>query len=160
MYQDNNKNTFLVYLYRIEDIIVSLLLSFIIIFSLYQIILRNFFDSGYVWGESLLRILVLWLGLVGAILASRKGKQISIDVLSQFIPDNYKNFIRKLNFLFAALICLIISYYSMKFVNLEYQDGTIAFEMVPAWLTESIIPLGFFIMGIRYLAQIIYDKKS
>ena len=131
----------------------------ILFFSVSQIILRNFFDSGFVWGESLLRILVLWLGLAGAILASRSGKQISIDVLYAYVPNSYKNMVQKINHLFAAIICLIIGYYSLMFVNLEYQDSTLAFENVPAWLTESIIPIGFAILGIKYLVKIFNTIK-
>ena len=131
----------------------------ILLFAVSQIILRNFFDSGFVWGESLLRILVLWIGLAGAILASRSGKQISIDVLYAYVPDSYKNFVQKINHLFAAIICLIISYYSLMFVILEYQDSTLAFENVPAWLTESIIPIGFAILGIKYLVKIFNTIK-
>lgn len=155
MQQDNRKqNTFLVWLYRIEDGIVAFLLSSIFLFAVFQIILRNFFSSGFVWGDSLLRVLVLWLSLAGAIVASRQGRQINIDVLSRFVPQKYKPSIHNLNFIFAACVCLIISYFSFQFVLLEYQDATIAFGKVPAWLTESIIPFGFAVMAAKYLSKI------
>lgn len=161
MQQDNNiLNKFIFWLYRIEDIIVTSLLSAILLFAIMQIILRNFFESGFIWGDSLLRILVLWLGLAGAIMACRKDKQISIDVLYQFIPEKYKYTIQNINFLFASIICLVISYYSLLFVIIEYQDSTIAFEKVPAWITESIIPIGFAIMSVKYFIKILNNKKS
>ena len=156
----NNSRKIINVLHILEDIIVSLILLTMMLFSLYQIIMRNFLDSGFIWGDSFLRILVLWLGLAGAILASRKGKQLSIDVLSQFIPYPYKLYIKKINLLFAAIICFIISYYSCLFVYLEYEDATIAFENVPAWVTEVIIPVGFLIMGLKYTAQIMNENKE
>ncbi len=149
---------FITWLYRIEDLIVGFILFSILFFGVFQIILRNFFESGIVWGDSLLRILVLWLGLTGAIIASRNGKQISIDVLTRFIPDYYKIFVKKINFIFAAFICMTISYYSGLFVYMEYQDAMLAFKNIPAWVTEIIIPIGFFVMGIKYMAQIIQKK--
>lgn len=155
----NNTKKIINALHLLEDIIVILILLTMIFFSLYQIFMRNFMESGFIWGDSFLRILVLWLGLAGAILASRKGKQISIDVLSQFIPLPYKVVINKLNWLFAAIICFIISYYSYLFVYLEYVDGTIAFENIPAWITEAIIPIGFLIMGLKYVVQIVNENK-
>ncbi|RDH82672.1 MAG: TRAP transporter small permease [endosymbiont of Galathealinum brachiosum] len=153
------QKTIIEWISRLEDIIVYFLLSAILIFAVLQIIFRNFFDSGFVWGDSLLRILVLWLGLAGAILASRNDKQISIDVLYPYVPDNYKKTVQKINHFFAAAICLIISYYSLLFVNLEYQDSTMAFESVPAWLTESVIPVGFALMGIKYIAKLFKKSK-
>ena len=161
MRQDNNlQYKFVIWLNRIEDIIVTTLLSSILLFAIVQILLRNLFDSGFIWGDSLLRILVLWLGLAGAILACRKDKQISIDVLYQFVPDKYKLIIQKISFLFAAVICMTISYYSLLFVIIEYQDATIAFEKIPAWITESIIPFGFSVMGLKYFVKILNKNKS
>lgn len=157
MQQDNN--IFLRILHRIEDIIVSILLFSILIFAVVQIILRNGFDNGIIWGDSLLRILVLWLGLVGAIVASRSDKQISIDVLSQFLMGKTKKLAEIFNNLFAGLVCLTISYFSFLFVQLEYQDAIIAFANVPAWITESIIPIGFLIMGIKYLTKMFLSNK-
>ena len=147
-------------IHRIENNLVILLLASILIFAITQVILRNFFDSGIVWGESLLRILVLWLGLAGAIVASRQGKQLNIDVLSQYIPDRYKSYVKQLNFLFTALVCLTISYYSFEFTYLEYTEGSYAFEQVPAWLSISIIPIAFAMMSIKYILQIISIKSD
>lgn len=153
-------NQFINFIHRIENNLVILLLVSIIVFAITQVILRNFFDSGIVWGESLLRILVLWLGLAGAIVASRQGKQLNIDVLSQYIPERYKVYVKQLNYVFTALVCLTISYYSFEFTWLEYQDGSFAFEKIPAWITISIIPIAFAMMSIKYLLQIISIRSD
>lgn len=153
-------NQLIKFIHSIENNLVILLLASIIILAITQVMLRNFFDSGIVWGDSLLRILVLWLGLAGAIVASRQGKQLNIDVLSQYVPDRYKTYIKQLNFLFTALVCIIISYYSFEFTWLEYQDGNFALEKIPAWLTISIIPVAFAMMSIKYLLQLISTRSD
>jgi len=152
-------NKLIIWINKIENFIVSFLLFSILLFSVFQIILRNVFGSGIIWSDSLLRISVLWLGLIGAIIASRHGKQISIDVLSQFLSTRSKAIIEKINYMLTAIICLIISYYSAQFVYLEYQDATIAFANIPSWLTEIIIPVSFFVMSIKYLTQLIIKNK-
>lgn len=55
--------------------------------------------------------------------------------------------------LLTAFICLIMAYYSMDFLMLEFYDGTEAFADLPSWIFISIIPFTFFVMGIRYLAN-------
>ena len=65
---------------RIEDAILSALLLFMILLAAAQIFYRNLFDSGISWGDALVRILVLWVGLFGAMAASRKGDHIKIDL--------------------------------------------------------------------------------
>jgi len=59
--QSSSQNSkFIIWLYRIEDLIVSFILFSILFFAVLQIILRNVFENGLIWGDSLLRILVLW----------------------------------------------------------------------------------------------------
>lgn len=116
-----------------------------------QIVLRNFFDSGIFWADSALRILVLWIGMIGAMFASRNKKHIRIDVLSHYLPESVRNNIWRVTEFITAAICAIVAYYSIQFVQFEYEDGLIAFANVPVWLCETIIPIAFIVMSLRYL---------
>jgi len=57
------------FLEKIEGHLIVLILSLMILLSFGQILLRNFFDMGIIWGDTLLRQWVLWLGFLGASLA-------------------------------------------------------------------------------------------
>jgi TRAP-type C4-dicarboxylate transport system permease small subunit len=116
-----------------------------------QIILRNFFDSGIFWADSALRILVLWIGMLGAMFASRNKKHIRIDVLSHYLPEKLQSNIWRITELITAMVCAIVAYYSIEFIQYEYEDGLIAFANVPVWLCETIIPIAFIIMSLRYI---------
>jgi len=74
------------FLYRVENGILVVLLLSMLAMAVFQIVLRNLFESGIVWGDILVRILVLWVGLAGAMVASRKGNHINIDILSRYLP--------------------------------------------------------------------------
>lgn len=146
---------------KLEDVLVIFLLFSILVIAVIQIILRNIFDSGIIWGDSLVSILVLWLSLTASIVASRQNKHIKIDVLTQYMPDIYKIYIKKSGQLFASIVCFCISYYSFVFISGEFMLGEYAFAKIPVWLTESIIPLAFFLMGIRYFLQsVVTDTGS
>ena len=56
-----------------EDSLMVILLSATILLAASQIVLRNLFDSGLIWADPTLRIMVLWLSLLGAIAATRRG---------------------------------------------------------------------------------------
>lgn len=126
------------------------LLTTILLASL-QIILRNFFDYGIFWADSALRILVLWIGMLGAMFASRNKKHIRIDILSHYLPANLQKNVWRVTELITAIVCAIVAFYSIKFIQYEYEDGLIAFANVPVWLCETIIPVAFIIMALRYL---------
>jgi TRAP-type C4-dicarboxylate transport system permease small subunit len=116
-----------------------------------QILLRNFFDAGIFWSDGLLRILVLWVGLVGAMVATRGDKHININLVARLLPEKVKAIADGIVKLFAATVCAVSARYSFHLVQLEYQDGGIAFGVVPVWLCEAIIPMAFAVIAVRYL---------
>ncbi len=135
---------------KIEDgILVSLLMTMIGL-AVLQIFLRNVMDSGIVWGDSLVRVLVLWIGLLGAMVASRNDNHISIDILSRHLPKGVKRFTTLGTHIFTTLVTALMAWFSLKFVRLEMADHYTAFANVPAWTCEIIIPLAFLIMSLRY----------
>jgi C4-dicarboxylate transporter DctQ subunit len=64
---------------RVETAIVVLFISAMLVIAFLQIFLRNVFTTGLTWGDLILRNLVLWIGFIGATLATREGKHINID---------------------------------------------------------------------------------
>ncbi len=138
-------------LQKIEDGILVGLLLLMIFIAVLQIFLRNLFDSGILWGDPLVRILVLWIGLIGAMVASRNNHHISIDLISRFLPDHLKKLTNLMISIFTSLVCAVMAYYSLMFVIMEKNDGVIAFANIPAWICESILPISFVIISFRYL---------
>ncbi len=136
---------------KIEDVVLVSLLLLMISMAVIQIFLRNFFDAGIVWADPLVRILVLWIGLIGAMVASRTGNHISIDVISRYLPDSVKRITSLGVYLFTAGITALMTWHSFRFVAMEKAEGITAFANVPAWICEAIIPLAFGIICIRYL---------
>ncbi len=144
-------------LQKIEDGILIGLLLLMIVMAVLQIFLRNIFDSGILWGDSLVRVLVLWIGLMGAMVASRDYRHISIDVLSRYLPESIKKITTLIISIFTTLVCAMMAYYSFIFVIMEKEDGLIAFANIPAWVCESIIPISFTVISLRYL---LYSFKN
>ncbi len=138
-------------LLRVEESLLVVILLTTIIFAVTQIFLRNFFHSGIPWGDSLVRILVLWLGLIGAMIASRNHRHIKIDILSRHMTPSRQIWLRRFTDIITAGVCFIVAWHAFRFVLIEYQDGMHAFESVPVWLTEAIIPFGFLVMSLRFL---------
>lgn len=142
-------------LVQFENSLLAFLLVAMLVIAVAQILLRNFFGTGIVWAETLIRILVLWTALIGAMVATRQGKHICIDIVSRWVTPTVNLVIAVSVNLFTTFVCAIITYYSYLFVLLEYQEGYTAFAKVPVWLCEAIIPLVFFIMAVRFLLRAI-----
>ena len=94
-----------------------LILSGMILLAASQIILRNFFGFGFIWADELLRMLVLWIAVAGAVAASRTDKHINIAVLDRFLPDKIGLVVKVIVDLFTAAVCLVVTWYSINFVQ-------------------------------------------
>jgi TRAP-type C4-dicarboxylate transport system permease small subunit len=156
-----NDNKLIKFINKIEDALLVTILSSMIILAVYQIISRNLFSEGIVWIDPLLRTLVLWVGLSGAVVATRKDNHIRIDVFTKYLPKHLLPYIQRIVYLFTLSICLLIAWHAGRFIYSEYQYGTIAFSGVPSWLAGLIIPLSFSLIAIRYALLLIspYQKK-
>ena len=136
---------------RFEDGILVLLLITMIGMAASQVVLRNFFDSGLYWSDSLVRVAVLWVALVGAMVASRDDSHIRIDLVSRLVPPEYRQWIERITRFFTFAVLCLFTWGSGSFVYYEYVDQAIAFGDVPAWALEIIMPIGGGVMAIRYL---------
>ena len=145
---------------RLEDAILVSLLTAMLVLAVAQILGRNFLQAGILWGDILVRVMVLWVGLVGAMVAARRNQHISIDIVSRLLPPRVKKAVNAVLNLCAAVVCGIVAYYSLRLVRLEYLDGAVAFGAVPTWALESIIPLSFGAMALRYFVLMLSEVRQ
>ena len=135
---------------KIENFFVILILSMMIFLSFLQVILRNFFSTSIVWGDIFLRHLVLWIGFIGASLATKEGKHINIDVLSKLLTPTAKKIGQIIVSLFSSVICYFLMRAAITFINMEQEGGGILFSGVPIWIAQIILAIGFGMMLLRF----------
>lgn len=116
-----------------------------------QIVLRNFFDTGFFWGDEMLRMMVLWLTVAGGLAASRMDKHISIAVVDRFLPRAAQLTVKIVIDLFTAAVCALFAWHSARFVMSSYEYGDMLMRNVPAWTLQIVLPLGFGLMAYRHL---------
>ncbi|MGR9099332.1 MAG: TRAP transporter small permease [Gammaproteobacteria bacterium] len=158
---DNSKSSGLAariyrFLLCAETTLLSVLLISMMVIAVTQIVLRNFFDAGILWGESYVRIAVLWLTLIGAMIASRRDKHISIDIVDKALSKKYRVWVKRMVNLFTAGVCSIMAWYSYLFVKIEYEDAGKAFADIPNWVCEAVIPAAFVIIAVRYAIAAVF----
>lgn len=133
-----------------EDAVLVLVLTGMILLAAGQIVMRNFFSIGVIWGDELLRMLVLWIAVAGAVAASRNDKHINIAILDRFLPGRLKLVVKVVIHLFTAGICGLVTWHSVQFVRMSHEFGDVLLGSVPAWMLQSILPIGFGLICYRY----------
>ena len=126
------------------------ILLLMMLFAVLQVILRNVFDTSLFWIDPLNRLLVLWVALLGAMVATREREHISVDLLKHYLTGRPLIVVTSLTEGFAACVCAVMAWHSGRFVYFEYLDGMQTFSGLPAWPFELIMPLGFAVMGLRF----------
>ena len=143
-------NKVLEVVHSVENWVLVAITAAIVLFSGTQIFLRNAFDSGIAWVPPMLGILVIWIGLLGALIATRNNAHIKINILTTYLADRYKPYAFTISHLFSATILSVLTYYSIEFVKLDFDSGMEAFGSVPVWVAQLVLPVTFLLMSIRY----------
>ncbi len=138
------------FLRQIENILLLLAFLLMIVVAVLQIILRHTAQGGLMWADDFLRIEVLWLAVLGAVVASRDQHHLGLDIAQRFLPPAWAQPLRRLVALSVAALSAVLSVVTWQFVQLDKDSGVYAFAQVPSWMAESILPLGFALISMHY----------
>ena len=146
---------------EIEKLAVAVCLGGMVVLVLIQIILRNFYNSGIVGSDSLVKHLVLWVGFLGAGLATREKSHIRIDIASKVLPPKARAIAQIFVDVFSITVCIGLVYAAYSFVSIEYETGEVMpFLEIPVWIMELIIPIGFLIIALRFIMQLLENIST
>ncbi|MDI6765399.1 MAG: TRAP transporter small permease, partial [Bacteroidota bacterium] len=143
----------------IESSLVVVLFSSMVILAFLQVVLRNVFSSGFLWADPLLRHMVLWIGFIGASLATQKDKHLNLDIITRFVSSKIQNLLRIITNLFATIVTIFIANAGWTFLQNEIESAEIILSIgqfnFPAWWFQIIIPIGFGLMAFRFFIRTI-----
>jgi len=125
-----------------------------------QILMRSVFSSGVIWADPLLRYLVLWCGLLGALKATGQGKHIALDFSNYLVPPSLQSFVSLAVDLFCTITTAVLCIAAWIFIQNEIEFGSTDLLSIPLWGWSLIFPITFGLMSIKYginLAIAIYN---
>lgn len=135
---------------RFEEMLLSLFLVVMILLACYQIALRWFTSGGIIWIDPLLRYLVLWSGLLGAVLATAKEGHISLDVIGYLLSDRVRDGIRVLTCAFSTIVSLFLLRATLLFIGSEIEFGSSGLFGLPSWGWNLIFPIAFAMISFHF----------
>jgi TRAP-type C4-dicarboxylate transport system permease small subunit len=144
----------------IENTALAVILSGMILLASGQILLRNFLGGGFPWADEALRLMVLWVAMLGAVAASREDRHISIDILSRFLSERFQIWASALVHAATCGVALVLAWYSWVFVaeSFEYKEHLLG--DLPAWVFQTILPVAFFLIAYRYFVWLLRDLRG
>ena len=144
-------------LHGLEDTFLVVLVATLVGVACGQIVLRNLFSITWLWADPLIRHLVLWSGLMGALIATRQDRHIKIDALARLLPPGRYHQLLTLSRFVSGGVCAWLTWISVDFVLAERSwpaEGPLGLSV---WQWQLIFPFTFASMTLRYLFQLYGD---
>lgn len=139
----------------VENVLLVTLLGGMMLVAVGQVIAREIFETGFFWGGELVRLMVLWLAMVGSIAACRENRHIRIDAISHLLSDRAVGIVRMLVDTFAAVVCGIIAWNAWRYLQLEIEFEDTVLIDTPAWVAHLVVPVAFALLSYRFLVSVL-----
>ncbi|MBI3550532.1 MAG: TRAP transporter small permease [Elusimicrobia bacterium] len=140
-----------------ERLLLTVIVTVVLTLSFYQVVMRALFSGGILWGDTLSRHLVVWIGFLGAGLAAGADKQFAMDASTRLFSGRLKAGVMLACHVFTTIVCAFLIKASLAFFRPELAEPktllTAAGVKVPAWALEIIIPAGFALLFAHYLLK-------
>ncbi|MCC6810014.1 MAG: TRAP transporter small permease [Deltaproteobacteria bacterium] len=136
---------------------LGIVLGAVVALELFVWILPN----GLVWSQTLALALMLWVACLGASMAAFEHRHLALDLGSKLWPKKALPYAQAFGHLITGLFCAVLgvlAIYSIKahfsdYVDTDGAGGIFAALPVPKWIAFMGMPVGFFVMAARFLAQ-------
>lgn len=141
---------------EVEKFLLSVMLMAMLFLSFVQVILRDFFDSGISWSDVLVRYLVLWIGFLGASLATKDDRHLRIDTLSKIIPKKFIPVVEFLVYFGSIIVSIFLTVAAYHYLLFSVESEKMVFSgAIPEWYLLVILPVGFGLIVFRYFIKLI-----
>ena len=133
---------------KLEFYFTNIIIALLISLPVFEVVARFFGTTAITSSRMVVQHLTLWVGFFGAVLASSRGKLLSLSSSNLFESEssfNIKHFIAKS----TSLIILISLFWgSLQLVTVEYQYPVNISPLISRWFAQSIMPISLMLMSV------------
>lgn len=147
------------WLAHIEGFLLCILLAIMIFLAFLQVVMRDIFNEGIPWADSVVRLLVLWVGFLGAARATKLDQNLTVEVLTKYMPDRMKHMAAAVVKIFAGIVCFFLLCASVRYLYTESTTGQKFLHLFPEWYTLLIIPITFILIPFHLVFSVINDIR-
>jgi len=145
-----------------ENVVVAFLLAAMVLLpvadmaiGLFESIVQKVFPKFRLTGISgaypVVQHLVLVLGLLGAALAARDNRLLSLTAVTSFLKGKWLSIATIFSVSFAVAITAVLSLSGWEFVTSQKTGANVVAWGVPVWVVCLSLPVGFGIVAVRML---------
>ncbi len=134
---------------RFEDAVAASALAVMTVIPLLEIVLRRTVGIGIPGAGPIVQHLVLWVGFLGAAIAAREGRLLSLATGS-LVPDGWPRRVAAVAAAtIGAAVSAVLALAAVEFVQSERGVGSSFGAGIPTWVAELVLPVGFALIAVR-----------
>ena len=135
-----------------EDVALALALAAMMLLPLLVVPLRAIHVQIKGQG-SIVQHLTLIAGMIGAAIAAREGRLLSLSSVDLLFKGTWRQVARSVAAAFATTVTAFLCVASVQFVQSERAAGDMGAYDIPLWVLQLALPIGFALIALRILRR-------
>ncbi len=132
-----------------ENLLLTFSLAGIVILPLAEIVLRKLFQQSISGVAAMVQHLVLVSSLLGAAVAAREDRLLTMSTLTTFLGGKWKTAAAVFSGAFAIAISIGLAVAGYQYVLITKEAGKILSYGIPVWAVQMVMPIAFTIIAWR-----------
>ena len=142
--------------FKIMKVLLILVLVSMIVILMAHIIFRYVLNNSLTWSEELLKIMLVWFGMMRVAVLAARREHVAIVVFKEHMPKKVQNFLTKLTQLIIVGICVLMVIIGIQYCMKAGFRLTPALRIPYAW-AYAAIPVAFVPVTLFELRNFICD---
>lgn len=134
---------------RLENAVALAAMAGIILLPLGEIVLRKWFATGIPGSAPFAQHLTMWVGMLGAAIAARDGKLLSLATGEFLAHSRTADVARIIAAIVGSAVATVFMVGGINLVKLDRVDATEIAVGVPVWVADLILPIAFGLIALR-----------
>jgi tripartite ATP-independent transporter DctM subunit len=134
---------------RAENVLLAAALALMALLPLAETLLRASLRVGISGAASLTQHLALIAAMLGAAVAAREGRLLSLSTLDSLLEGHSALLTRFFTRTVAVIVGTLLLFASIELVLAERAGGNLIAYGIPVWLGQAALPVGFALVTLR-----------
>ena len=143
-------------LFTVLKAVLTVVLVGMVVILAAHIIFRFVLNNSLTWSEELLKILLVWFGLLSVSVLAARREHVAIVVFKDHMPKKVSNVLSKVTQFITVVICLVIIYIGVQYM-LEAGFRPTPALRIPYGYAYAAIPVAFFFITIFEFRNLVAD---
>ncbi len=139
---------------KVEAVLVSLIALFMMFLPVVHTLVRRFFGKDIPGTGLFVQHATLWIGFLGALLATAGGKHLGLATANFMPPGKLRSFAEWISAFTFSLVACFLTYASARLVSaIRGGNGEHLPGGIPVWWSDLVMPAAFAVMAVRAVVR-------